>query len=212
MSRRVLQRDRPPPPTPDLCCLPRRNEQGLVAKGAVPVCWISKALYSGPQRNISSCGLPQYFSNEGSTLPMQGTQVRSLVGELRSYKWCDLAKIHIWRGFPGSSVVKNPLANAGDAGDGGSIPRLGRCLGGGNGNPLQYSCLGNPMDRGAWWATVHGVTKSQTRLSDLTTTARIAGLGWKGCLIFEYYPCRTPAYCFQESCLESPLESDFVHL
>ena len=46
------------------------------------------------------------------------------------------------------------------------IPGLGRSPGEGNGNPLQYSCLGNPMDRGGWWATVHEVTKSQTRLSD----------------------------------------------
>ena len=45
------------------------------------------------------------------------------------------------------------------------IPRLGRSSAGGNGNPLQYTCLGNPMDRGAWWATVHGVAKSQTQLS-----------------------------------------------
>ena len=62
-------------------------------------------------------------------------------------------------GFPGGSVVKNPPANAGDAGDVGSIPGLGRSPGDGNGNPLQYSCLENPMDRGEWQATVHGVTK-----------------------------------------------------
>ena len=55
-------------------------------------------------------------------------------------------------------MVKYPPANAGDTG---LIPRSGRSLGEGNGNPLQYSCLGNPMDRGAWWATVHGVTKNQ---------------------------------------------------
>ena len=54
------------------------------------------------------------------------------------------------------SVVKNPSANAGDAG---LIPRLGRSPGGGHGNPLQYSCMGNPMDRGAWQARVHGVAK-----------------------------------------------------
>ena len=59
-------------------------------------------------------------------------------------------------GFPGGSVVKNPPANAGDAG---SIPGSGRSPGVGNGNPLQYSCLGNPMDRGAWWATVPGLTE-----------------------------------------------------
>ena len=62
-------------------------------------------------------------------------------------------------GFPGGAVVKNLPANAGDPG---SIPGSGRSLGDGNGNPLQYSCLGNPMDRGAWWAAVHGVTKSRT--------------------------------------------------
>ena len=59
-------------------------------------------------------------------------------------------------GFPSGSVVKNPPFNAADAG---LIPGLGRFPGGGNGNPLQYSCLENPMDRGAWQATVHWVTK-----------------------------------------------------
>ena len=54
-------------------------------------------------------------------------------------------------------VVKNPPASTGDIRDMGSIPGLGRSPGEGNGTPLQYSCLENPMDRGAWWATVHGV-------------------------------------------------------
>ena len=66
-------------------------------------------------------------------------------------------------------VVKNSPANAGDIRDLGSIPGLGRCPGKGNGNPLQDSCLENPMDGGAWWATVHGVSKSRTQLSDLTS-------------------------------------------
>ena len=61
------------------------------------------------------------------------------------------------------SMVKNPPPNAGDTD---SIPGLGRSPGEGNGSPLQYSCLGNSMDRGAWRAIVHGATKSQTRLSD----------------------------------------------
>ena len=65
-------------------------------------------------------------------------------------------------GFPGGSVVKNLLANAGDARDAGSISGSGRSPGGRNDNPLQHSCLGNSMDKGAWQATVHGVTKSQT--------------------------------------------------
>ena len=62
-------------------------------------------------------------------------------------------------------VVKNLPFNAGDVRDMGSILGLGRCLGGGNGSPLQYSCLGNPMGRGAWRATVHRAAKSQPRLS-----------------------------------------------
>ena len=64
--------------------------------------------------------------------------------------------------LPGGSVVKNPPSNAGDLG---SIPGSARFPGGGNGNPLQYSCLENPMDRGAWWATVHGFAKSWTLLN-----------------------------------------------
>ena len=59
-------------------------------------------------------------------------------------------------GFPGGSVAKNSPASAGEVG---SISDLGRPCGGGNGNPLQYSCLENPMGRGAWWTAVHGVTK-----------------------------------------------------
>ena len=62
-------------------------------------------------------------------------------------------------------MVKNLSANAGDSRDVGSIPELGGTLGGGNGNPIQYSCLENPMDREACQATVHGVAKSQTQLS-----------------------------------------------
>ena len=58
-------------------------------------------------------------------------------------------------GFPSGAVVKNPPANAGDARDTGSLPGLGQSPGEGNDNPLWYSCLGNPMDRGAWQATAH---------------------------------------------------------
>ena len=66
---------------------------------------------------------------------------------------------------------KNPLANAGDKRDTGSIPGLGRFRGGGHGNPLQDSCLGNSLDRGAWQATVHEVIKSQTQLKQFRTHA-----------------------------------------
>jgi len=71
-------------------------------------------------------------------------------------------------GFPGDTVVKNLPANAADARDTGLILGSERSLGRGNGNPFQYSCLENSMDRGAWWATVHGVTKSQTQLNTYT--------------------------------------------
>ena len=73
---------------------------------------------------------------------------------------------HAHAQFPGGSDSKVSACNAGDLG---SIPGLGKRPGEGNGNPLQYSCLEDSMDREAWWATVHGVTKSRTRLSDFTT-------------------------------------------
>ena len=76
--------------------------------------------------------------------------------------------------FPGGSEVKVSACNVGDLG---SIPGLGRFPGEGNGNPLQYSCLENPIDGGAWWATVQGVAKSWTRLSDFTFTFTLWNLG-----------------------------------
>ena len=85
--------------------------------------------------------------NQGSPLLWLSQGLNNLLGFLDSTTW---------------EVVKNLPANEGDIRDTGLIPGLGRSLGGGHGNPLQYSCLGNPMDRGAWWATVYGVAKSQT--------------------------------------------------
>ena len=74
----------------------------------------------------------------------------------------------LWGGS--GSMVKNPPANAGASGLVGSTPGLGRSPGGGNGNPLQHTCLENSMDRGAWWATVHRIAESQTWLSDWAYT------------------------------------------
>ena len=74
-------------------------------------------------------------------------------------------------GFPGGSVVKKPPANAGDPG---SILGSGRSPGGRNGNPLEYSCLENSMDRGTWRAIVQGITKSQTQLSDSHTLRKVS--------------------------------------
>ena len=91
-------------------------------------------------------------------------------------------------GFPGGSEVKASACNAGELG---SIPGSGRSPGEGNGNPLQYSCLENPMDRGVWWATVHGVAQSQMRLSDLTFINNSKMLDWQrhqslSCAIFHF--------------------------
>ena len=69
------------------------------------------------------------------------------------------------KGFPGGARGKDPPASAGNVRDLGSVPGSGRAPGEGNSNPLQCSCLENSLDRGAWWARVHGVAKSQTRLS-----------------------------------------------
>ena len=71
--------------------------------------------------------------------------------------------------LPGGSEVKAAACNAGDPG---LIPGLGRSPGEGNGNPLQYSCLENPMEGGAWWATVHGVARCRTRLSQTSTVLK----------------------------------------
>ena len=85
------------------------------------------------------------------------------------------------KNFPGGAEVKVSACNVGDLG---SIPGLGRSPAEGNGNPLQYSCLENSMDGGAWWATVHGVAKSRTRLSDFAHSLTHSwALG--GCLIPE---------------------------
>ena len=95
-------------------------------------------------------------------------------------------------------VVKNLPANAGELRDMGSIPELGRSPGGGHGNPLQYSCLENPKDRGAWRATVHRVAKNQTQLKPLSTmhthavTVWIDKIPWKGKVMMKilwFYLC-----------------------
>ena len=96
--------------------------------------WVSDAIH--PSQSLSSPSSPAFNLSRHQVL----------------FQWVSLLN-------PGGSVVKNPTANAGDIRDAGSISGLGRCPGEGDGNPLQYSCLENSMDRGAWWATVHGVTK-----------------------------------------------------
>ena len=79
------------------------------------------------------------------------------------------AETHATRASQVAPVVKNPPASAGDMRDAGSIPGSGRSSGEGNGSLIQYSCLENSMDKGAWWATVHSVAKSWTQLKQLST-------------------------------------------
>ena len=85
------------------------------------------------------------------------------VGASLGIKSGTLQEVQVIMGFPGCSDNKESTCNSGDMG---SIPELGRSPGEGNGNTLQYSCLENSMDRGPWWATVHGVAKIQTQLSN----------------------------------------------
>ena len=99
---------------------------------------------------------------------MTGSQTFLDFYDLDSFEdcWSDIWYSILSWDFPGGTVVKNLLANAGDTG---SIPESGRSPGEGNGDPLQYSCLGNPRDREAWQPTVHGVAWSQTCLKRLST-------------------------------------------
>ena len=99
-------------------------------------------------------------------------------------------KVFVWASVPftlGASqvaqVVKNPPANAGYIRDVGLIPGLGRSPGGWHGNPLQHSCLENTVDRGVWWATVHKVTKSWTRLKWFSTAQHSTSHPWRGFVI-----------------------------
>ena len=83
--------------------------------------------------------------------------------------------------IPGGSVVKNLPANVGDTGNVGVIPGSGRYFGGGNGNPLQYACLENPMDRGAWWATVMGFREFYMTEQLSMHTFIFHWESWRGC-------------------------------
>ena len=105
--------------------------------------------------------------------------------------WIRYASALPWEGqdFPRGSVGKESAWNAGNTGDLGSIPRSGRFSGVGNGNPLQHSCMENARDRGAWLATVRGVTKSRTRLKQLSTLlSSRKTMGYEGQYLTERRP------------------------
>ena len=115
-----------------------------------------------------------------SQKPQQEAKALNVVEVHRRHLTCSKNYV-ITYGSKGASpvtlVVKNPPANAGDTRDVGLMPGLGRSPAGGPGNPLRYSCLENPMDRGAWWAGVHGVAKSRARLRGPSTRVRRRQLG-----------------------------------
>ena len=112
------------------------------------LCTLSMSFVSGFNTLVNS--LPKFIS----ILPASPSN---------SYPVLSFACHSLYIGLPRAQPIKNLPASAGDnARDAGSIPGVGRSPGGGHGNPPQYSCLENPMDRGAWWAIVHGVAKSQT--------------------------------------------------
>ena len=100
------------------------------------------------------CSAKQHRGQETSLAPKQATKIDSL---------CIVCLLPRWLSS------KESICNTGDTGDAGLIPGSGRSPGGGNGNSLQYSCQNNPTDRGAWWAIVHEVAKSRTRLNDVTS-------------------------------------------
>ena len=120
-------------------------------------------------------------------------------------QWDTDAYMDLAQGFPDGSVVKNPPANAGDAG---SIPGSGRFPEGGNGYPLQYSCLENPMDRGAWRAIVHGVTKEADMTEQLSNNKQSVNVSdvWMNQLLngqevipWRFHPTPLRSTCFLQA-------------
>ena len=140
------------------CSLPGSSLHGILQARVLEWVAISFSRGSSPPRNRTwvSRIAGRHFNLWATTTSRNHPHFEISLAE----HWSNLQM-----GFPGGSEVKVSACNVGDLG---STPGSGRSPGEGNGNPLQYSCLENPMDRGAWWATVHGVAKSQTRLSNFT--------------------------------------------
>ena len=108
-------------------------------------------------------------------------------------------------GFPGDASGKEPACSGWDLRDAGLIPALRRSPGEGHGNPLQYSHLENPMDKGAWWATVHRVAKSWTRLKQLSMHAQVIYSSKFSCLWnmdFTQYNYNTQVHFIQDLCVK----------
>ena len=128
--------------------------------------WCEARKMSGAQFPWLSSDFP---GSPDTMFPLQGAWVWSLVRALRSWMLCCMVNINKSWASQVALVVKNPPSSAGDLRVAGSIPGSGRSLGGGHGNPCQYSCLKNLTDRGAWRAIVHRVAKSWIWLKLLST-------------------------------------------
>ena len=123
------------------------------------VTWYDKSCIRPPDWRNQCVRETDHEINRSFTIGVSPCRPQILMGRFSQIYWN-------FGGFPDAAVVKNPSASSGDAGDLGWIPESGRSPGEGNGNPVQYSCLENSKNRGAWQATVHGVAKSQTWLRD----------------------------------------------
>ena len=132
----------------------RQLEDHSVGIGVLPYYWIKKTE-----------GLGYLLEDRILWNPIQQWQPGAFSSKYILYR-----RLPLWLGG------RESTCNAGATGDTGSIPGSGRSPGGGNGNPLRYSCLENPMDRGAWWATVHRVAKSQRRLKWLSTHEHVCSI------------------------------------
>ena len=125
----------------------------------LPECWVSSTPLG--KRDPFLCraqaenGLPVWVGRIMASKHTHVLILETCISYCKRY-FTNIMEVRILRCFPGGGEVKNLPVNAGDSG---SISELGRSPGEGNDNPLQYSCVGNPMDRGAWWATVHGIAR-----------------------------------------------------
>ena len=132
--------------------------------------WVRKRVghdWSDLAQHISNNKVPHYGRNSAFRLPLESRlQQQLLLGFPACQDFRLVISYNHVRAPQVALVIKNLSANAGHLRDAGLIPESGRSPEGGHGIPLQYSCLGNPMDWGTWWAAVHRVSKSQTRLSD----------------------------------------------
>ena len=147
------------------------GKQGLVLVG--------KARLNKSLIQFSADGQAEYSSDHELVIAKFGLKLKKIGKTTRLLRYSLNQIPYDYMGFPGGSEAK---ASACDTGDPGSIPGFGRSPEEGNGNPLQYYGLENPMDRGAWWATIHRVARSQTRLSDYTLHLWLLGGGWFQCM------------------------------